>query len=68
MAAQVEDLKWVRGTDFIVDGFRFQHPRCRRYFLTHAHSDHTTGALSQTRQQFHGYLKTLRCLIRRNYF
>lgn len=28
----------------MVDGFRFQDPsRCQHYFLTHAHSDHTTG-------------------------
>lgn len=31
------------GTDFIVDGFAFQSPRCRHYFLTHMHSDHTVG-------------------------
>ena len=38
MAAQVRDLKWVRGTKFIVDGFNFQDPECRTYFLTHCHS------------------------------
>jgi phosphoribosyl 1,2-cyclic phosphodiesterase len=43
MASQVEGVKWVPGTSFIVDGFRFQHPACTAYFLTHAHSDHTTG-------------------------
>lgn len=43
MASQVESIKWVPGTSFIVDGFNFQSPRCRHYFLTHAHSDHTTG-------------------------
>jgi DNA cross-link repair 1A protein len=43
MASQVEAIKWVPGTKFLVDGFRFQHPDCRAYFLTHAHSDHTTG-------------------------
>lgn len=44
MASQIESIKWVKGTRFIVDGFRFQDPsRCRHYFLTHAHSDHTTG-------------------------
>lgn len=43
MASQVEAIKWVPGTQFIVDGFRFQNPECRAYFLTHAHSDHTTG-------------------------
>lgn len=43
MASQVESIKWVPGTRFIVDGFRFLSPACRRYFLTHAHSDHTTG-------------------------
>ncbi|KAI3427032.1 hypothetical protein D9Q98_006974 [Chlorella vulgaris] len=47
MASQVESIKWVAGTRFIVDGFRFQHPACKAYFLTHAHSDHTTG-LTQT--------------------
>ena len=44
MAAQVEHLKWIQGTNFMVDGFNFQNPRCRSYFLTHFHSDHTTGA------------------------
>lgn len=43
MASQVEGAKRIPGTDFIVDGFRFQSPTCRHYFLTHAHSDHTTG-------------------------
>ncbi|KAK9806253.1 hypothetical protein WJX72_007365 [[Myrmecia] bisecta] len=43
MAAQVEHLKWIQGTNFMVDGFNFQSPRCRSYFLTHFHSDHTTG-------------------------
>jgi len=38
MASQVRDLKWVRGTKFIVDGFNFQDPECRTYFLTHCHS------------------------------
>ena len=28
---------------FIVDGFNFCEPDVRHYFLTHAHSDHTTG-------------------------
>ena len=28
----------------MVDGFRFQSPKCRHYFLTHYHADHTTGA------------------------
>ena len=46
MATQVESIKWVPGTRFLVDGFRFQHPACRAYFLTHAHSDHTTGLTS----------------------
>eukprot|EP00887_Chlorella_sp_A99_P001128 scaffold14.g1128.t1 len=39
----VESVKRVPGTAFIVDGFRFPSPNCRAYFLTHAHSDHTTG-------------------------
>lgn len=43
MATQVEHIKWVPGTQFMVDGFRFQNGRCRHYFLTHAHGDHTTG-------------------------
>jgi len=43
MASQVESIKWVPGTKFIVDGFRFQSPSCTTYFLTHCHSDHTTG-------------------------
>eukprot|EP00891_Asterochloris_glomerata_P006895 jgi/Astpho2/6895/gw1.00106.24.1_t len=29
----------------MVDGFRFQNPRCTKYFLTHFHADHTTGKL-----------------------
>ncbi len=43
MATQVEQIKWVPHTCFLVDGFAFKHPRCRHYFLTHAHSDHTVG-------------------------
>lgn len=43
MATQVEQIKWVPHTSFLVDGFAFKHPRCRYYFLTHAHSDHTVG-------------------------
>lgn len=43
MASQVEHIKWVPGTPFMVDGFRFQTGRCKHYFLTHAHGDHTTG-------------------------
>ncbi|DBA94095.1 TPA: DNA cross-link repair 1A protein [Trebouxia sp. C0004] len=27
----------------MVDGFNFQNTRCKNYFLTHFHSDHTTG-------------------------
>ena len=27
----------------MVDGFNFQNARCKNYFLTHFHSDHTTG-------------------------
>jgi len=49
MASQVESIKWVPGTRFIVDGFRFQSPeKCTRYFLTHCHSDHTTGLSRNT--------------------
>uniref|UniRef100_A0A383V4K8 Metallo-beta-lactamase domain-containing protein n=1 Tax=Tetradesmus obliquus TaxID=3088 RepID=A0A383V4K8_TETOB len=43
MATQVEHIKWVPGTTFIVDGFAFPSPRCTAYFLTHCHSDHTIG-------------------------
>ncbi len=43
MASQVEQIKWIQGTRFMVDGFRFQNSRCQNYFLTHFHSDHTTG-------------------------
>ncbi|EFJ50929.1 hypothetical protein VOLCADRAFT_120549, partial [Volvox carteri f. nagariensis] len=43
MASQVECIKWVPGTNFLVDGFAFKNPRCSHYFLTHFHSDHTVG-------------------------
>ncbi|CAM9656843.1 unnamed protein product [Ectocarpus sp. 6 AP-2014] len=43
MATQDEKIKWVEGSPFMVDGFRFTNPRCRHYLLTHFHSDHTTG-------------------------
>ncbi|CAM9212091.1 unnamed protein product [Discosporangium mesarthrocarpum] len=43
MATQIEKMKWVEGTPFMVDGFRFTNPRCKHYLLTHFHSDHTTG-------------------------
>ncbi|KAF5826937.1 hypothetical protein DUNSADRAFT_1711 [Dunaliella salina] len=46
MATQVASIKWMPSTSdrrFIVDGFNFQTPSCRTYFLTHYHSDHTTG-------------------------
>ncbi|GIL47382.1 hypothetical protein Vafri_4210 [Volvox africanus] len=43
MASQVERIKWVPGTDFLVDGFAFKNTRCSHYFLTHFHSDHTVG-------------------------
>jgi Cft2 family RNA processing exonuclease len=43
MAAQLEHIKWIPGTRFIVDGFRFPSKDCQHYFLTHAHADHTTG-------------------------
>ena len=45
MAQQLEHLKWINGTSFMVDGFNFQNARCKNYFLTHFHSDHTTGGL-----------------------
>lgn len=38
MAMQQERIKWVEGTPFMVDGFRFLNPRCRHYLLTHFHS------------------------------
>jgi len=44
MAEQVEAIKWVPHTNFLVDGFRFQSPRCSSHFLTHYHGDHTCGA------------------------
>ncbi|CAM9394798.1 unnamed protein product, partial [Scytosiphon promiscuus] len=43
MATQDEKIKWVEGTPFMVDGFRFTNPKCKHYLLTHFHSDHTTG-------------------------
>ena len=43
MASQVQRIKEVPGTRFIVDGFKFTSPFVRHYFLTHAHSDHTIG-------------------------
>lgn len=38
MATQDEKIKWVEGSPFMVDGFRFTNPRCRHYLLTHFHS------------------------------
>ena len=46
MAQQIEHIKWINGTNFMVDGFNFQNARCKNYFLTHFHSDHTTGMSS----------------------
>ena len=46
MAQQIEHIKWIHGTNFMVDGFNFQNPKCKNYFLTHFHSDHTTGSCS----------------------
>ena len=43
MATQFEQAKWIPGTKFLVDGFRYSCTDCKHYFLTHAHSDHTTG-------------------------
>jgi ribonuclease BN (tRNA processing enzyme) len=45
MASQVESIKWVPNTRFIVDGFKYQSPACKHYFLSHYHSDHTIGVL-----------------------
>ena len=38
MATQDEKIKWVEGSPFMVDGFRFQTPQCKHYLLTHFHS------------------------------
>ena len=45
MATQHASIKRLRAplSCFIVDGFNFCEPDVRHYFLTHAHSDHTTG-------------------------
>ncbi|CAM9368639.1 unnamed protein product, partial [Choristocarpus tenellus] len=43
MTTQDAKIKWVEGTPFMVDGFRYCNPRCTYYLLTHFHSDHTTG-------------------------
>eukprot|EP00038_Savillea_parva_P031554 m.87854 g.87854 ORF g.87854 m.87854 type:complete len:952 (+) comp9728_c0_seq1:293-3148(+) len=45
MASQDGDIKVISGISptFIVDGFNFCLPECKTYFLTHCHSDHTTG-------------------------
>ena len=45
MATQHASIKRLRAplSRFIVDGFNFCEPDVRHYFLTHAHSDHTTG-------------------------
>ena len=48
MAAQDGFVKRLRGIadddgGFIVDGFNFVDPETKHYFLTHFHSDHTTG-------------------------
>jgi Cft2 family RNA processing exonuclease len=49
MATQFEWAKWIPGTKFLVDGFRHCTPKCQHYFLTHAHSDHTTGLFKSWR-------------------
>ena len=36
-------LQVIPGTRFMVDGFKWSSSWCEDYFLTHAHSDHTTG-------------------------
>ncbi len=43
MASRRQELKWVPGTSFLVDGFEYCSPRCSHYFLTHCHADHTIG-------------------------
>jgi len=46
MASQVESIKWIPNTRFLVDGFRFADPPNQpgvTYFLTHYHGDHYCG-------------------------
>lgn len=45
MADQALVAKRIPNTNVLVDGFRFQGPEFATYFLTHAHSDHTTGTI-----------------------
>ena len=71
MAQQLEHLKWINGTNFMVDGFNFQNARCKNYFLTHFHSDHTTGRFLHHLQQecWHAHIRFVysieHCLQRR---
>lgn len=46
MATQDEKIKWVEGSPFMVDGFRFTNPRCKHYLLTHFHSGQVELLLS----------------------
>ncbi|KAL3909838.1 MAG: hypothetical protein SGPRY_009285, partial [Prymnesium sp.] len=48
MSTQLAGLKRLAPPldGFIVDGFNFVESSVRDYFLTHAHSDHTTGLTS----------------------
>jgi L-ascorbate metabolism protein UlaG (beta-lactamase superfamily) len=46
----------IAGTPFMVDGFKFQSPKCKHYFLTHYHADHTIGA---SQQLLHNITNTL---------
>lgn len=43
MASQVASCKYIPGTEFNVDGFKFIRPETRHFFLTHFHGDHTIG-------------------------
>lgn len=44
MASQRLEIKFLPGTDILVDGFRFLSARApAAVVLTHFHSDHTTG-------------------------
>ena len=50
MADQALLAKRISGTNALVDGFRFQSPEFQTYFLTHAHSDHTTGETEREKE------------------
>ena len=52
----------------MVDGFKFQSPRCRHYFLTHYHADHTIGASKLQSLYFLHYFCIVRALSARPEF